>query len=225
MQYPVGRAALALALGVVSAQALAAPAFSACFALEPGVSYSTGWGSLASTYTITNAQFMGEEVLAVVLSGGGTRSAAFYDPSGMAHLGNVEYGIAGWGGDPDAVVLAEVYSEPPRFPSQAEPGDRFTLSGKGERIRYADDSVEPIEYQGFAHYTFIGFEDLVLEVDSAEHQFENTCHLKAVTENGYAEMWYAPGLGRIKFQRYESGGLLFSEQIKFTVQPKGRQAG
>lgn len=68
-----------------------------------------------------------------------------------------------------------------------------------------------------ADYTFVGYEDLDVEIDFKPRTFANTCHLATTFEDGRAEVWYAPGFGRIKFQRYSGDSLLMSDEISSIV--------
>ena len=204
------RSTLALGLSALAAPAFAAADFAACFTLTPGVSWSNG----QETITIAKAPFAGnDDAVSVTTSGGGISSAEFFDRSGRQQLGKIRYGIAAWGADGAAPVMTDTYSPAPTFPATAKPGERFTLTGKGERTNHAQETVSPLEYEGFADYTFVGFEDLEVEIGFQPRTFANTCHLTATFEEGRAEVWYAPGFGRIKFQRYSGDMLLMSDEI------------
>lgn len=204
------RCTLALGLSALAAPAFAAADFAACFTLTPGVSWSNG----SETLSISEATVAGQSALAVTTSGGGVSSASVHDSSGRQLLAQIRYGIAAWGGDAAAPVMTDTFDPAPTFPATAKPGDRFTLTGKGERVNHAQDTVTDLEFDGLADYTFVGFEDLDVEVGFQPRTFSNVCHLTATVEDGRAEVWYAPGYGRIKFERYSGDTLLMGDEIQ-----------
>lgn len=207
------RTTLALGVSALTAPAFAAGDFAACFTLTPGVSWSNG----SETLSISEATVAGEPALAVTTSGGGVSSATVHDRSGRQLLAQIRYGIAAWGGDAAAPVMTDTFDPAPTFPATAKPGERFTVTGKGERTNHAQDTVTDLEFDGFSDYTFVGHEDLEVEIDFKPRTFANTCHLTTTFEDGRAEVWYAPGFGRIKFQRYSGDNLLMSDEISSIV--------
>lgn len=208
------RAAFVLSAVAISSQATAAPDFAACFSLKPGVSF----GAERTTVSIEKAKFMGQDAIAVTQSEGGVSSASFYDASGRKLLGNVRYGISAMGGDAKAPLMTESYSKAPEFPGKAAPGAKLKLSGSGKLENHADETSTPLEYEGFSDYTFVGFEDLATKIDYKDRTFSNTCHLSAEFEGGRMEAWYAPGFGRVKFERYSGDSLLMAEEIDSVIQ-------
>jgi len=203
------RTTLALGLSALAAPAFAAGDFAACFTLTPGVSWSNG----SETLTVSEANVAGQSALAVTTSGGGVSSATVHDRSGRQLLAQIRYGIAAWGGDATAPVMTDTFDPAPTFPATAKPGERFTVTGKGERVDHAQDTVTDLEFDGFSDYTFVGFEDLEVKISFQPRIFTSTCHLTATLEDGRAEVWYAPGFGRIKFERYSGDSLLIGDEI------------
>lgn len=209
------RSTLALGLAALSAPAIAAADFAACFSLTPGVSWSNG------DDTITNAadRFAGQDVISVTTRGGGLARATFHDRSGRQYLGEVDYAVPSLGNNnSDAPLTTERYQPAPTFPASAVPGSRFKLVGHGQRTAHGGDTVTPIAYEGFSDYTFVGFEDLAVEIDYQPRTFKDTCHLRARIEGGHIDAWHAPGFGRIKFQRYDGDNLLMGEEIETILQ-------
>lgn len=208
------RAAFVLSAVAIASPASAAADFAACFSLKPGVSF----GAERTTVSIDKAKFMGQDAIAVTQSEGGVSSASFYDATGRKLLGNVRYGISAMGGNAKSPVTTESYSKAPEFPSKAAPGAKFQLSGSGKLENHADETSTPLEYEGFSDYTFVGFEDLSTKIDYKERTFKDTCHLSAEFEGGRMEAWYAPGFGRVQFERYSGDSLLMSESIDSIIQ-------
>lgn len=208
------RAAFVLSAVAIASPASAAADFAACFSLKPGVSF----GAERTTVSIDKAKFMGQDAIAVTQSEGGVSSASFYDASGRKLLGNVRYGISAMGGDAKVPVMTESYSKAPEFPAKAAPGAKFQLSGSGKLENHAAETSTALEYEGFSDYTFVGFEDLPTQIDYKERTFKNTCHLRAEFEGGRMEAWYAPGFGRVQFERYSGDSLLMSESIDSIIQ-------
>jgi hypothetical protein len=204
------RTTLALGLSALTAPAFAAADFAACFTLTPGSAWSNGEETIRIAATPFGAH---ADAIGVTTSAGGVRSTEFFDASGRQQLGKIRYGIAAFGADDSAPIMTDTYTTVPTFPATARPGDRISLSGKGERINHAQDTTIALDYEGFADYTFVGFEDLEVEIDYVPRTFANTCHLTATVEGGRAEVWYAPGLGRIKFERYSGDMLLIGDEI------------
>jgi len=204
------RTSLALGLAALSAPALAAPDFAACFNLTPGLSWSNG----DETLTIETASFAGQDASKVHSAGGGVGPASYYDASGRQLLGQDRYGISAWGGDASQPGPPPPKPPPPTSPPSARPGDRFEVNGKGERTHHVEETVTPIDYDGFSDYTFVGFEDVQAEIDFQPRTFKNACHLTATFEDNRIEAWYAPGFGRIRFQRYLGDQLLMSDEIE-----------
>lgn len=126
--------------------------------------------------------------------------------------------MAAFGGDANAPLMTESFSKAPEYPADAAPGAKFTLTGTGTLENHATETVVPHEYEGFATYTFVGFEDLEAKVDSKPRIFKNTCHLSAEFEDGRMEAWYAPGFGRVKFKRYSGDSLLMGETIDSVIE-------
>lgn len=210
MSPPMRRTFLAFGLAALSAPALAAPDFAACFTLTPGLSWSNG----NETLTIEKAPFAGQQAIKVHTAGGGVGSASFHDASGRRLLGQERYGISAWGGDASAPVMTDTYNPSPTFPQSAKPGDRFALTGTGERTNHNEETVEPLDYDGFSDYTFAGFEDLEVEIDGQPRTFKDTCHVTATFEDNRIEAWYAAGFGRIRFERYMGSELLMRDEIE-----------
>lgn len=205
------RTTLALGLSALTAPAFAAADFAACFTLTPGTTWSNG----DETISIAAAPFgTHADAIGVTTSAGGVRSTEFFDASGRQQLGKIRYGIAALGADASAPIMTDTYTTVPAFPATATPGQKITLTGKGERVNHAQDTVTPLDYEGFGDYTFVGFEDLEVEIAYQPRTFANTCHLTATFEDGRAEVWYAPGLGRIKFERYSGDMLLIGDEIQ-----------
>ncbi|MET4680111.1 hypothetical protein [Stenotrophomonas rhizophila] len=204
------RSALALGLAGLSLPALAAPEFATCFTLTPGLSWSTS----DETLTIEKATFAGQQAIKVNSAGGGVGSASYYDASGRQLLGQERLGMSAWGGDGAKPVMTDVFKPAPTFPANAKPGDRFEVNGKGERTNHAEDTVEPIDYDGFSDYTFVGFEDVEAEVGYQPRTFKDTCHVTATFEDSRIEAWYAAGFGRIRFERYMGNELLMRDEIE-----------
>jgi hypothetical protein len=208
MNLPRLTLALSLALAA-AAPAAQAGDFAACFSLKPGVAYDAGRDSVR----IVRERFGERDAIAVVSSGDGVKTATYYDPSGRALLGSVQYGIADWGGDASKPAITERYAQTPQFPASAKPGAKFRLSGAGQRITHNDGASQDIQYDGFDDYVFVGFEDLELPVDFEPRKFPGTCHLKAGDAENSAEFWYAPGFGRVKFVRYMGKEPLMTLQL------------
>ncbi len=203
------RTTLALGLSALAAPAFAAD-FAACFTLTPGLRWSNG----DETLTIEQATFNGQDAIKVHSAGGGVGMASYYDASGRQLLGEERYGISAWGGDAAQPVMTDTFKPAPTFPERAKPGERFQLSGQGERTHHVEETVTPIDYDGFTDYTFVGFEDVQAEVDNAPRTFKDTCHLTATFEDNRIEAWYAAGFGRIKFERYMGEELLMRDEIE-----------
>ncbi|MEG2805765.1 hypothetical protein [Stenotrophomonas sp.] len=203
------RSTLFLGLAALSAPAYAAD-FAACFTLTPGLSWSNG----DETLTIDKARFTGQDAIRVTSAGGGIGTASYYDASGRQFLGQERYGIAAWGGDASRPVMTETYNPAPTFPAQATPGARFVVDGKGERTHHVEETVEPLAYEGFSDYTFVGFEDVQVEIGGAARTFKDTCHVSATFEDNRMEAWYAAGFGRIRFERYLGDDLLMRNEIE-----------
>ena len=204
------RSSLALGLASFALPALAAPDFAACFTLTPGMS----WSNSDETLTIEKATFAGQNAIKVSSAGGGVGMASYYDASGRQLLGQERLGISAWGGDASKPVMTDIFKPAPTFPQSAKPGDRFEVNGKGERTNHVDETVEPIDYDGFSDYTFVGFEDLETEVGDQPRTFKDTCHVTATFEDNRIEAWYAAGFGRIKFERYMGSELLMRDEIE-----------
>ncbi|MGO4261124.1 hypothetical protein [Lysobacter sp. TAB13] len=204
------RAALSLAIASIAAPAAHAADFAACFSLKPGAAYEMD----DSKIRVVRERFGDRDAIALVSSGSGVKTSTYYDPSGRALLGSVQYGIAALGGNAAAPVITERYTQTPEFPAKAKPGDKFKLRGAGKRTLHNDDSVEDLNYPGFSDFTFIGFEDLELSVDFTPRTFSGTCHLKAGDAEHSAEFWYAPGFGLIKFVRFQGKEAFFSQQLE-----------
>lgn len=203
-----------LAIAAPAAHAAQAGDFAACFSLKPGVSYLMD----DTKIQIVRERFGERDAIAVISAGSGVRSATFYDASGRGRLGDIQYGIAEWGGDPKTAVITETYSQPLLFPAQATPGGKFKLSGGiGQRNVHSEQEVTELTYQGFTDYTFVGFEDLELKVDYKPRTFAGTCHLRAEVDDGHAEFWYAPGFGMIQFKRYTVSGLLLAQALESVI--------
>ncbi len=203
------RSALALGLAALSAPALAGD-FASCFALTPGLSWSNG----DETLTIEKAVFAGQDAIRVNSAGGGVGTASYYDASGRQFLGQERFGISAWGGDASKPVMTDIFKPAPTFPASARPGDRFELAGKGQRTHHVEETVEPLDYDGFSDYTFVGFEDVEAEVGFQPRTFKDTCHVTATFEDNRIEAWYAAGFGRIKFERYVGNELLMRDEIE-----------
>ncbi|WMJ67576.1 hypothetical protein [Stenotrophomonas sp. 24(2023)] len=209
MSILIRRALATASLACVATPALAAADFAACFRLDPSVSWSVG----RENTRIVATTFAEAPALAVVTSGSGMTVANLYDTTGRRRLGTVHYGIAAWGADGSKPMMTDRYDPAPTFPATATPGQRFTVTGKGTRVNHGEGSESELEYDGFSDYTFVGFQDLDTEIDYAPRTFKDTCHLTAAVEGGRVEAWYAPGFGRIKFERYSGDSLLFSDEI------------
>lgn len=203
------RSTLFLGLAALSAPACAAD-FGACFTLTPGLTWSTA----DATLTIEKATFAGKEAIKVNSAGGGIGTASYFDASGRAFLGEERYGISAWGGEAGTPVMTDAFNPPPTFPATAKPGDRFQYTGKGERTHHVEETVEPLDFEGFSDYTFVGFEDVDVEVDGQPRTFKATCHVSASFEDNRMEGWYAPGFGRIRFERYMGNELLMRDEIE-----------
>lgn len=203
------RSTLALGLSALAAPAFAAD-FATCFTLTPGVSWSNG----DETLTIEKATFAGQDAIKVHSAGGGVGTASYYDTSGRQLLGEDRYGISAWGGDASRPVMTDTFKPAPTFPQSAKPGERFQLSGNGERTHHVEETVTAIEYDGFSDYTFVGFEDVEAEVGYQPRTFKDTCHLTATFEDSRIEAWYAAGFGRIRFERYTGNDLLMRDEIQ-----------
>ncbi|MBT2768400.1 hypothetical protein J7J08_12200 [Stenotrophomonas sp. ISL-67] len=203
------RSTLALGLSALAAPAFATD-FAACFTLTPGVSWSTA----DETLTIEKAPFNGAPALKVSSAGGGIGRASFFDASGRMLLGEERYGISAWGGDASAPVMTDAFDPAPTFPQRATPGEQFQLNGKGTRTHHVEETVTDVDYDGFNHYTFVGFENVEATVDGNPRTFADTCHLRATFEDNRMEAWYAPGFGRIKFERYMGEELLMRDEIE-----------
>lgn len=203
------RSLLGMAVASLAAPVSAAPDFAACFTLTPGVSWSTG----NETTVIARAPFAGRQVLSVTTTGGGVGQASFHDATGRQLLGNVQYGIAAWGGDAAVAAMTDVFDPAPTFPASAQPGGRFVLDGKGVRTNHHEATDTQVDYEGFSDYTFVGYEDLEVEIDYQRRTFKDTCHLSASFEGERMEAWYAAGFGRIKFERYSGDSRLISDEI------------
>lgn len=199
------RSLLALALAGVSLPALAAPDFAACFSLTPGLS----WSNADETLTIEKTTFAGQSAIRIHSAGGGIGMATFHDLSGRQLLGQARYGMSS-----DGPTRTDAFKPAPTFPLSARPGDRFELTGTGERTHHIDETVEPVDYDGFSDYTFVGFEDVEANVDNQPRTFKDTCHVTATFEDNRIEAWYAAGFGRIKFERYMGNELLMQDQIE-----------
>ena len=204
------RSTLAFALSALAAPAFAAADFATCFTLTPGLRYSTG----DETLTIEKAEFAGQQAIRVQSAGGGVGTAAYYDASGCQLLGQDRYGISAWGGDASRPVMTDTFKPAPTFPQTARPGERFVVNGSGERTHHVEETVEPVDYDGFNDYTFVGFEDVEATVDDQPRTFKDTCHVSATFEDNRMEAWYAPGFGRIKFERYMGEELLMRDEIE-----------
>lgn len=204
------RTSLAMSMAVLSAPALAAPDFAACFTLTPGLSWSTG----DETLTIEKASFAGQDAIKVHSAGGGVGMASYYDASGRQLLGQDRYGISAWGGDASQPVMTDTFKPAPTFPASAKPGERFEVTGKGERTHHVEETVTAIDYDGFSDYTFVGFEDVEAEISYQPRTFKDTCHVTATFEDNRIEAWYAPGFGRIRFERYMGDQRLMSDEIQ-----------
>lgn len=190
--------------------AASAADFAACFTLDPAVAWTTG----PDTIQNSEATFGGEPAVAVVTSGGGLSRAQVRDASGRSLLAVLHYGIAAWGGDPSQPRMTDTFDPAPSFPATATPGQKFSLTGTGTRENHAEETEAAIEYDGFSDYTFVGFEDLVVDIAGSPRTFAQTCHLRADVEGGRVEEWYAAGFGRIKFVRYSGDSVLFSDEIE-----------
>lgn len=197
--------ALSFVVAATAAQAAHAADFAACFTLKPGVAYMIDDDKIR----ISRERFGDREAIAMI-SSAGVPTTTYYDPSGRALLGSVQYGIAG---DANAPVVTERYAQTPEFPATAKPGAKFKLQGKGQRTLHGEGTVENLEYPGFDHFTFVGFEDLELPVDFKKRKFPGTCRLKAQEDGLVAEFWYAPGFGRVKFVRYQNGEAQITLQL------------
>jgi len=204
------RSTLAMALAAISLPAAAAPEFAACFTLTPGLS----WSNADETLTIEKVTFAGQNAIKVHSAGGGIGMASFYDPSGRQLLGQERYGMSS-----DGPTRTDVFKPAPTFPQSAKPGERFELTGTGERTNHIDETVEPIDYDGFSDYTFVGFEDLETNVGNQPRTFKDTCHVSATFEDNRIEAWYAAGFGRIKFERYMANELLMHDEIESIETP------
>lgn len=204
------RSALAVGLAALSCPAFAAADFATCFTLTPGVS----WSNADETITIAATTFAGQDAITVTNAGGGVSSATVHDRSGRQQLGTLRYGISAWGGDASAPVMTDTYKPAPTFPQNAKPGERFQYTGQGERTNHAEGSTAPLAFDGFSDYTFVGFENLEVEIDYQPRTFADTCHLSATGDGNRIEVWYAPGFGRIKFQRYSGDSLLIGDEIE-----------
>ncbi|MNK24583.1 hypothetical protein D3C87_428930 [compost metagenome] len=200
---------LLLGLAALSAPAGAAD-FATCFTLTPGLS----WSNADETLTIERATFLGQDAIRVSSAGGGVATASYFDASGRQLLGQERLGIAAWGGDASKPVMTDTFKPAPTFPQNATPGARFEVNGKGERTHHVEETVEPIDYDGFSDYQFVGFEDVAVEVDGQPRTFKDTCHLTATFEDNRMEAWYAAGFGRIKFERYMGSELLMRDEIE-----------
>lgn len=203
------RSTFFLGLAALSAPAGAAD-FAACFTLTPGLSWSTA----DETLTIEQATFAGQPAMKVNSAGGGIGTASYYDVSGRQFLGQDRYGISAWGGDASKPVMTDTFKPAPTFPQTAKPGDRFQYTGKGERTHHVEETVEPLDFDGFSDYTFVGFEDVDVEIDGQPRTFKDTCHLSATFEDNRIEGWYAAGFGRIKFERYMGKELFMRDEIE-----------
>jgi hypothetical protein len=203
------RSTLALGLSALAAPAFAAD-FATCFTLTPGVSWSNG----DETLTIEKATFAGQDAIKVHSAGGGVGMASYFDPSGRQLLGQDRYGISAWGGDASQPVMTDTFKPAPSFPQSARPGDRFVVNGSGERTNHVEETVEPVDYDGFNDYTFVGFENVEVTVDNAPRTFKDACHVTATFEDNRIEAWYAAGFGRIKFARYMGEDLLMRDEIE-----------
>ena len=204
------RSTLAMALSAISLPAAAAPDFAACFTLTPGLS----WSNADETLTIEKVTFAGQNAIKVHSAGGGIGMASFYDPSGRQLLGQERYGMSS-----DGPTRTDVFKPAPTFPQSAKPGERFELTGTGERTNHIEETVEPIDYDGFSDYTFVGFEDLETDVGNQPRTFKDTCHVTATFEDNRMEAWYAAGFGRIKFERYMGDELLMHDEIESIESP------
>lgn len=203
------RSTLALALSALAAPAFAAD-FATCFTLTPGLRWSTG----DETLTIEQATFNGQDAIKVHSAGGGVGTASYYDASGRQLLGQDRYGISAWGGDASQPVMTDAFKPAPTFPANAKPGDRFEVNGSGERTHHVEETVTPLDYDGFSDYTFVGFENVEATVDNQPRTFKDTCHVSATFEDNRIEAWYAAGFGRIKFERYMGEELLMRDEIE-----------
>jgi hypothetical protein len=204
------RSTLALGLSLLVAPAFAAADFATCFTLTPGLRWSTG----DETLTIEKASFNGQDAIKVHSAGGGVGMASYFDPSGRQLLGQDRYGISAWGGDASLPVMTDTFKPAPTFPQSAKPGERFVVNGSGERTHHVEETVEPVDYDGFNDYTFVGFENVEATVDNAPRTFKDACHVTATFEDNRIEAWYAAGFGRIKFERYMGEDLLMRDEIE-----------
>jgi hypothetical protein len=203
------RSTLALGLSALAAPAFAAD-FATCFTLTPGLRWSTG----DETLTIEQATFNGQDAIKVHSAGGGVGTASYHDASGRQLLGQDRYGISAWGGDASQPVMTDTFNAAPTFPINAKPGDRFEVNGSGERTHHVEETVTPLDYDGFSDYTFVGFENVEATVDNQARTFKDTCHVSATFEDSRIEAWYAAGFGRIKFERYLGEELLMRDEIE-----------
>lgn len=205
-------------LALAGLAALSAPAahaagdFAACFSLKPG----TVFYMQDSKIEIARERFGQRDAIAVIQTDEGVRSKQLYSADGRSHYGSVRYGIAAFGGDPDAPIMTDAYDPAPQFPAKASPGGSFKIAGRGQRTQHGlegGDEVEEIAYEGFSDFTFVGFEDLSLEVDGKPRTFAGTCRLKAGEGDTSLERWYAPGFGMIQFQRYSGDSVVYSRSL------------
>lgn len=204
------RSTLAMGLAGLSLPAIAAPEFAACFTLTPGLS----WSNADETLTIEKVTFAGQNAIKMHSAGGGIGMATFHDISGRQLLGQERYSMSS-----DGPTRTDTFKPAPTFPQSAKPGDRFELTGAGERTNHVDETVEPVDYDGFSDYTFVGFEDIDADVDNQPRTFKDTCHVTATFEDSRIEAWYAAGFGRIKFERYMGNELLMQDQIESIESP------
>ncbi|AVJ31579.1 MULTISPECIES: hypothetical protein [Stenotrophomonas] len=191
---------------------MAAADFAECFVLKPGVSWSNGQYS----FSTATASFGGKPSMVAITHGDGVRTAEYFDPSGRVLLAEIQYGIAGFGGDPAKAAITDEYDAMPTFPQRAKPGEQFHRSGKGVRFLASEpgEAPEAIEYRGMSNFTFVGFVDLEATVNGVPRTFANTCHLKAQDAQHTMEYWYAPGYGPVRKRAFSNGTRLFDDTIR-----------
>jgi hypothetical protein len=214
MSSPLLPLALALSASALSLNASAAADFATCFSLTPNVQFRSG----DTTTQIVDVMFNDQKGRAVVNAAGGSKTAAVYDLSGRRLLGEVRYGIAALGADPQTPIMTDIYTQSPEFPKQAVPGAKFKLTGSGERTNHAQGWVDPVNYDSFTDYTFVGFEDVQTEVNRAPRTFKDSCHVSASSGDERIEVWYAAGYGQIKFERYSGQSLLMHDVIDTIIE-------
>ncbi|WP_318366380.1 hypothetical protein [Enterobacter sp.] len=189
----------------LTAPVFAAPSFSDCFPLKADVSYQMG-DSVVSTAKI---DINGKPAIQMDTVNGNIRNTLIYDMSGRKLLRSVNWSMS----DRNTPDVTVDWTTAPTHPEQVAPGQSFKLSGKGTQITASTGERTEIDFDGYSHYTFVGFEDLPLDIDGKERVFKNVCHLRVKEEGKTIETWHAAGFGQIKFKYYEGEMLMLAEEM------------